>query len=257
MPQHQTRLSGRDFACPANVACRGRDSDRRGRGRSGGGSHLQGRGEDIIRRNQNRFGACVLVVRSIFDARETDDEQDEPAHLRESDRRGGERSGRDRISPTRIGAARRERAHSRRVGRLGRPHAFARRQPGRPRNNGQRGDRGDLRLRSEQAGLGCQRLSGVGRFEAEDLHGPAPTVGRQVDRCDQFQHSGPLARAADHLGLPGGQGRLRRKAAHMVHLGRAQNGRSGSQVPTHGADRHPEPLQSQRHRRDAETVRRA
>ena len=85
---------------------------------------------------------------------------------------------------------------------------------------------------------------GIGRSEAEDLHRPAQAVRRQVDRRHQFRHPGPLARPADDLGLPGGQGRVRRKAAHLVHLGRAQDGRSGAQVRAHGADRHPEPLQS-------------
>ena len=45
-------------------------------------------------------------------------------------------------------------------------------------------------------------------------HRSAETVRRQVDRRRELCHAGPLARLANHLGLPGGQGRLRGEARH-------------------------------------------
>ena len=53
-----------------------------------------------------------------------------------------------------------------------------------------------------------------------------------------------LARPGNRLGLSGGQGRLRGKAALLQHLGRPANGRRCPQAWPHGPGGHAKPLQS-------------
>ena len=64
---------------------------------------------------------------------------------------------------------------------------------------------------------------------------------RQGHRRRLHRHAQPLARAGHHLGLPGGQGRLRRKARLPQHLRGPQDGRGRAQVQAHGAGGHAEP----------------
>ena len=69
--------------------------------------------------------------------------------------------------------------------------------------------------------------------------------GRQEPRCRLHRHAQPLARADDHLGLPGRQGRLRREAVQPQRPRRPHRRRDGPQVQPHRAARHPEPQRQQ------------
>ena len=63
-------------------------------------------------------------------------------------------------------------------------------------------------------------------------------------------HDAVLARPADHLGVPGRQGRLLREAAFPLHLGRPADGQGCSKAQPPRPNRHPEPLQRDRPRVD-------
>ena len=79
----------------------------------------------------------------------------------------------------------------------------------------------------------------------ETVHGLPARARRQERRRGRDRHPRPLARAGDHLGLPGGQGRLRREADQPQHLGGPQDGRGGAQARAGRPGRYPVP---QRHR---------
>ena len=64
---------------------------------------------------------------------------------------------------------------------------------------------------------------------------------RQGHRRRLDRHAEPLARAADDLGLPGRQGRLRREAVLAQRLRGAADRRGRPQVQPHRPARHPEP----------------
>ena len=66
---------------------------------------------------------------------------------------------------------------------------------------------------------------------------------RQERRRGGHRPAEPLARPGDGLGLPGGQGRLRREAVLVRPVGRTADGGGGPQVRPHGPGRHPEPVE--------------
>ena len=81
----------------------------------------------------------------------------------------------------------------------------------------------------------CRKSAGI---QTKSLRGPAQALRRQRHRRRLHRHAQPLARAGHHLGLPGRQGRLRRKARLPQHLRRPADGGGRAQVQPHGAGRH-------------------
>lgn len=71
------------------------------------------------------------------------------------------------------------------------------------------------------------------RTEDQDRDRSAPRARRQVGGRRLNRHARPLARARHDLGLPGGQGCLRREARLAHHPGGAQDGRGGAQIQPH------------------------
>ena len=86
---------------------------------------------------------------------------------------------------------------------------------------------------------------------AEDLPGHSQAARRQRCRRCLDRDVQPLARAGDHLGLPGGQRCLRGKAREPRNLGRPQDGGGGAQVQPHGAGGHAEPHHAAQDQGDA------
>ena len=93
------------------------------------------------------------------------------------------------------------------------------------------------RLRRGPGGPRARRRAGgeAAGIQAQAVLRHAPAVRRQGDRRGLLRHAQPLARPGHHLGLPGGQGRLRGEAAVPQHLRRPEDGRGGAQVQAHGA----------------------
>ena len=85
--------------------------------------------------------------------------------------------------------------------------------------------------------------------EPQVVHRLPRGAGRPVGGRDRQRHPRPLARPLDRLGLPGRQGRLRRKAGPPQLLGRSEDGRGGPEVPAGGPGRHPEPQCTLQHGR--------
>ena len=75
----------------------------------------------------------------------------------------------------------------------------------------------------------------------------SPRTRRQIDRRDRRRHARSLARAGDHLGMPGRQGRVRRKAGQPFAVGRPQDGRGGTALRAHRASRHAESQRGLQH----------
>ena len=77
---------------------------------------------------------------------------------------------------------------------------------------------------------------------AGHVFGPAQAARRQIHRRDLHRHAQSLAHAADHLGLPGGQGCVCREALLARHV-RSQANRGGrAKVQPHRAAGQPKPL---------------
>ena len=74
--------------------------------------------------------------------------------------------------------------------------------------------------------------------------GPAPGVRRQGHRRRLDRHAEPLARPGRGLGLPGGQGRLRREAGQPQRRRGPEDGRGRPQVRPGRPDGHAEPQSS-------------
>ena len=72
-------------------------------------------------------------------------------------------------------------------------------------------------------------------------------------RHRQHRHAQPLARAGQHLGHAGRQGRVRREAGQPQRQRRPADGRSGPQVQQDLPDRHAMPLEQGHAGRDAST----
>ena len=89
------------------------------------------------------------------------------------------------------------------------------------------------------------------RQHAQDRPGRPQGPRRQEPRRDLDRHAQPLARPDDHLGLPGGQGRLRREAVQPQRPRRPHRRRGRAEVRPHRPARHPEP-----HRRRVGRARR-
>ena len=85
-------------------------------------------------------------------------------------------------------------------------------------------------------------LESKGAEKAHRLHRLPPAAREQGHRRRLDRHAEPLARAADHLGLPGGQGRLRREAVLAQRLRVAADRRGRPQVQPHRPAGQPEPL---------------
>ncbi len=102
---------------------------------------------------------------------------------------------------------------------------------------------GHARLRRERPALGAVRQAHERHPEvrAEAGSGPAPRPRGQIGGRPGGRHAGPLARPGHHLGLPGGQARLRREADLAQHLRRPADGRGGAEVQPRRAGRHPVP----------------
>ncbi len=74
--------------------------------------------------------------------------------------------------------------------------------------------------------------------------GHAAGLRGQGHRRRDLRDSEPLARARHHLGLPGRQACLRRKAGLLGSVGRAADGERGPQKQCPGPGRVPEPVQA-------------
>ena len=81
------------------------------------------------------------------------------------------------------------------------------------------------------------------RGESEDGDRFPPRARRQGRRCGDHRRSRSLARAHDDLGLPGGKGRLRRKAHQPQHRRRPKDDRGRAAVRPHRRGRNPEAQQ--------------
>ena len=82
------------------------------------------------------------------------------------------------------------------------------------------------------------------RAAPQDRPGHPPGARRQEPRRDLDRHAQPLARADDHLGLPGGQGRLRREAVQPQRPRGPDRRRGRAEVRPDRPARHPEPRRS-------------
>ena len=76
-----------------------------------------------------------------------------------------------------------------------------------------------------------------GQEAARGIHRPAQAARGQVHRRDLDRHAEPPPHAADHLGLPGRQGRVRREAVLARHVRGAADCGGGEEVRPHGAAR--------------------
>ena len=87
----------------------------------------------------------------------------------------------------------------------------------------------------------------AGRCEERPVarHVPRPPqdARRQARRRGARGHARPLARAGGGVGVPGGQGRVRRKARLLQHLGRPADRGRRTQVRPHRPGRHRRPLE--------------
>ena len=81
------------------------------------------------------------------------------------------------------------------------------------------------------------------RRESEDGDGFPPCARRQRRGCGDHRRSRSLACAHDDLGLPGGQGRLRRKAHQPQHRRRPTDDRGRAALRPHRRGRNPEAQQ--------------
>ncbi len=106
----------------------------------------------------------------------------------------------------------------------------------------ERGDRRALRRRRIAPRREGQRARSQGHEEAGDLRRLPQDARGQEHRRRLARHAEPLAHAADDLGLPGGQGRLRREAVLAQRLRIAADRRGGAQVRPHRPAGQPEPI---------------
>ena len=111
-----------------------------------------------------------------------------------------------------------------------------------PARGSRRPDRRPVRRGPGDPGPRTSAVQGSAR-DGRRLRRPPQAARRQDHRRRGHRHAQPLARAGDDLGLPGGQGRLRREAVLVQHLGRPADGRRRPQIRPHGPGRHPEPFQ--------------
>ena len=100
-----------------------------------------------------------------------------------------------------------------------------------------RARRRDLRRGQELPGPGGKRVRRAER-EGGHVRGLPQAARGQEHRRRDHRDAEPLARAGHRLGLPGGQGRLRREARLPQHLGGPADGRGGPQVQSHRPERH-------------------
>ncbi len=178
-------------------------------------------------RRPGRAAAIRPLVRNILQVR-----KHEPKTFPDEYRRDGRRGGRSRhAEPQRDGPDWRR--------RLGRPGLEPRQRVLQPAERRGRGAVRRRRIphRGQDASPRVQ-----GQEEGDRVHRRAAAAREQGHRRDLDRLAEPLARADDHLGLPGRQGRLRREALLAQRLRIAADRRGRPQVQPDGAAGQPEPL---------------
>jgi hypothetical protein len=107
-----------------------------------------------------------------------------------------------------------------------------------------RGDRLLGRSRQPAVRVSKRRSTATGWQHAAVRPGPAPRARRPDTRRRLDRHTQPLARAVDHLGLPGGQGRACRETVQSHDRRRPKNGRSRAEIRPHRPARHATAIRS-------------